>query len=100
MEKKRNAPSRTSVQTEEGEAMMPSLMRIESCCAQRVARARVRRTELTTPIVVFRCSPSGVSACQSVRITFTNMRVPSLLIAVESRENLVQPRRFSVLNIR
>lgn len=34
---------------------------------------------------------------RELRITFTNMLVPSLLIAVESRENLVQPRPLGVL---
>jgi hypothetical protein len=32
-----------------------------------------------------------VSSCQSVRITFTNTRVPSLLIAIES-ERLMSVR--------
>jgi len=36
-------------------------------------------------------TPSGVSSCQSIRITFTNTRMPSLLIAAES-ERLMSAR--------
>lgn len=65
---------------------MPSLMRIGYLLLRPTSCASESATggELTTPIAAFRCSPSGVSSCQSVRIMFTNTRVPSLLIAVES----------------